>query len=93
MKRRTNPSRLSVSDRVKAIADGYINTCFPGTFPPRQAIEIKLAIYGGMMAMFGEMSSIEQKHGDDMDAAAAELEEVRAAISTRALRLNEERSK
>ena len=56
-------------------------------------IEVKLALYGGMMAMFAELQVVTSHYGENDDAAAEELEEVIKAIKQRALRLNEERSK
>lgn len=86
-------TETEASERIKTIADSYISACFPGEVPPRQAIEIRLALYAGMMAMMRENSDIIARLGHDEDAAVKELTQVRAALIERASRLNQERTK
>lgn len=74
---------MDISDRIKGIADDYIRNVFPDGCTPLQGIELKLAVYFGMMATMAELSTIRTQ---------AELDKLHQAIKVRALRLNEERS-
>jgi hypothetical protein len=85
------PPSPEVTDRVRALADDYIANTFPDPIGPRQAIEIRLALYAGMFAMFQQLIAVQESHQDDDDAAADELDEVRRAIIDRALTLNRAR--
>lgn len=86
------PAPVEVSDRIREIADSYIRQCFPGVVPPRQAIELKLAIYGGMMAMLRELCSITDRNANNAEECAAEVEDVRNALMERASYLNQARA-
>ncbi len=82
---------MNPSEKVKHLADDYIAQCWPAGCPPMQAIEIKLAFYAGMAAMYSHMLSITERHGDNDTASAAEVGATVSSIATRALRLNQER--
>lgn len=82
---------MNASDKVKQIADRYIEAIYGGVCPPMQMIEIRLAFYGGMMAMIGESARIANAEGSE-EEAMQKMAETHQAIQSRALKLNQERT-
>ena len=83
---------MTASDIVKELADGFIASIYPDAIPPRQAIEVRLAFYGGMMAMIGRSAQIASEERSEEDAMQ-EMANTYTAIQERALKLNQERAK
>lgn len=83
---------MTTSEKIKQHAEGYIAKCWPDGCPPLQAIEVKLAFYAGMRSHYEILLWTLGRHGDDMDAQEAELQETFKAINDRAMQLNEERA-
>ena len=80
------------SAMIKEIADSYLRSCYPNGCPAHQAIDIRLALYGGMMAFFKILTQTQEKYANDEDANVEALSEIYEALTSRAINLNKERS-
>ena len=81
---------MSMYERVKEVCDGYIEQCVQAKLPPRQAIEIRLAFYGGMIACFHESALISGMENED--DAMLKMQEFFDAVKKRGVDLDMERS-